>query len=99
MGTAGDIAMLLPGYSPRMRQGRDTPIMMAAPAWQGGGADGINETTRQTVLELLGPDPVEIDLLIREPGLSSWQVQEILIELDLAGRLERHSGQRVSIVG
>ncbi len=99
LGTAADIAMLLPGYSPRTRQGRDTAIMMAAPVWQGGGADGINETTRQTVLELLGPDPVEIDLLIRESGLSLRQVQEILIELDLAGRLERHPGQRVSIVG
>ncbi|MEE4239219.1 MAG: DNA-processing protein DprA [Anderseniella sp.] len=99
LGAAGEIAMLLPGHSARMRPGPETAIVVAALVSPGSSADGISETTRQTVLELLGPDPVETDLLIRESGLSLRQVQEILIELDLAGRLERHPGQRVSIVG
>ncbi len=54
---------------------------------------------RDGVLNLLGPDPVELDLLIRESGLTARQVQEVLLELDLAGRLERHPGQLVSLVG
>ena len=99
LGAAGEITTLLPGYSPAGRQRPEAAIMAEAPVWQGSAADGISETTRQTVLELLGPDPVEIDLLIRESGLDSRQVQEILIELDLAGRLERHPGQRVSLIG
>ena len=53
---------------------------------------------REAIVSLLGPDPVELDLLIRESGLTSRQVQEVLLELDLAGRLERHPGQLVSLV-
>ena len=50
------------------------------------------------VLEALGPSPVEIDELIRFTGLKAGEVQLALIELDLAGRIERHPGQRVSLV-
>ncbi|MGD9738467.1 MAG: DNA-processing protein DprA [Bauldia sp.] len=49
------------------------------------------------VLEALGPSPIEIDEIIRFTGLSVGIVQLALIELDLAGRIERHPGQRVSL--
>lgn len=53
---------------------------------------------RYLVLEALGPVPVGIDDIIRHTGLHPAQVFMILLELDLAGRLERHSGGAVSLV-
>ncbi|MCW5697805.1 MAG: DNA-processing protein DprA [Bauldia sp.] len=54
-------------------------------------------TDRDRVLEALGPAPVAIDEVIRFTGLSAGVVQLVLIELSLAGRIERHPGQRVSL--
>jgi DNA processing protein len=49
------------------------------------------------VEELLGPSPAPVDEIIRLSGASSGAVQMALLELDLAGRLERHAGGRVSL--
>ena len=49
------------------------------------------------VEELLGPSPVPIDEIIRLSGAPSGAVQLALLELDLAGRLERHAGGKVSL--
>ena len=46
---------------------------------------------------LLGPSPVPVDEIIRLSGVSSGAVQMALLELDLAGRLDRHAGGRVSL--
>lgn len=48
--------------------------------------------------EALGPTPVAIDEIIRHTGLHPAQVFMVLLELDLAGRLERHAGGNVSLV-
>ncbi|NGN40054.1 DNA-protecting protein DprA [Mesorhizobium sp. CGMCC 1.15528] len=53
---------------------------------------------RARVIEALGPVPVGVDEIIRHNGLHPAQVFMILLELDLAGRLERHSGGSVSLV-
>lgn len=53
---------------------------------------------RALVLESLGPMPVAVDLLIRECQLSASVVSMILLELELAGRLERLSGQQVALL-
>jgi DNA processing protein len=47
--------------------------------------------------ELLGPSPVEIDELVRQCGASVPAVLTVLLELELAGRVHRHSGNRVSL--
>jgi DNA processing protein len=54
---------------------------------------------RARVVEALGPTPTGIDELIRHSGLHPAQMFMILLELDLAGRLERHAGGTVSLVG
>lgn len=46
---------------------------------------------------LLGPSPVPVDEIIRLSGAASGAVQMALLELDLAGRLDRHAGNRVSL--
>jgi DNA processing protein len=49
------------------------------------------------VEELLGPSAVPVDEIIRLSGASSGAVQMALLELDLAGRLDRHAGNKVSL--
>jgi DNA processing protein len=56
-----------------------------------------SETERQAVLDLLSPTPVAVDEIIRQCGLAPATVQTILLELELAGRLERHAAGRVSL--
>lgn len=56
------------------------------------------DSDRDRLIEALGPTPVGIDELIRHTGLHPAQVFMILLELDLAGRLERHSGGNVSLL-
>jgi len=51
-----------------------------------------------TILGLLGPVPVSVDELLRECQLSHAVMVTVLLELELAGRLERHPGNRVSLV-
>ena len=46
---------------------------------------------------LLGPSPVPVDEIIRLSGAPSGSVQMALLELDLAGRLDRHAGNKVSL--
>jgi DNA processing protein len=53
---------------------------------------------RPDILSYLSPTPVEIDELIRLTGAPASTILTILLELELAGRIERHFGNRVSIV-
>ena len=59
----------------------------------------IGQTERDRVIEALGPSPVDIDELIRATGLAARKVHIVLLELDLAGRLQRHGQQLVSLTG
>jgi DNA processing protein len=56
-----------------------------------------DDREREAILSLLGPTPVQVDEIIRLSRLSSAVVQMVLLELELAGRLERHAGGRVSL--
>jgi DNA processing protein len=57
---------------------------------------GASERTR--IIDLLGPSPVSLDDLIRMSGASPTIVRTVLLELELAGRLERHGGGLVSLI-
>jgi DNA processing protein len=54
---------------------------------------------RVRVEELLGPSPVPVDEVVRLSGAEPGAVQLVLLELDLAGRLDRHAGNKVSLCG
>lgn len=58
----------------------------------------IGEGERERIVEALGPTAVSIDDLIEHVGASPGLVQLVLLELDLAGRLERHPGGGVSLL-
>ncbi len=53
---------------------------------------------RQGIIDLLGPSPISLDDLIRMSGASPTIVRTVLLELELAGRLERHGGGMVSLI-
>ncbi|MBX9467011.1 MAG: DNA-processing protein DprA [Rhizobium sp.] len=56
-----------------------------------------NDDERLIIIQALGPTPVEIDDIIRHTGLPASSVYLVLLELDIAGRLERHAGGFVSL--
>lgn len=56
-----------------------------------------DEAARGTILALLGPVPLPVDELIRQSGIAAPAVQMVLLELELAGRIDRHAGGRVSL--
>lgn len=86
---AADVAELLAGFTgaPRSRfhEPEHVPAMAAQPC------------DPADVASLLGTAPVAVDELVRLSGAPPGAVQLALIELELAGRLVRHAGGRVSI--
>ncbi len=54
------------------------------------------DRVRAIVEEKLGPHPVEVDELIRQCRASPAAVLTVLLELELAGRAQRHPGNRVA---
>jgi DNA processing protein len=76
--------------------GRDH-VASRPPAYRADGPHDIADRDRQAVTALLGPSPVPLDDLIRVSGLAPAAVQAVLLELELAGRIERHAGARVSL--
>lgn len=71
---------------------------MPGPLFREEGADyDAGDAERGAISDLLGPVPVPVDNLIRETGFPTAIVQTVLLELELAGRLERHAGGKVSI--
>ncbi|MBR4127473.1 MAG: DNA-protecting protein DprA, partial [Alphaproteobacteria bacterium] len=53
------------------------------------------DKNRKELLCLLDGSPVEIDMLIRETGLPADVISVLLVELELAGQLERLPGNKV----
>jgi DNA processing protein len=60
------------------------------------GAPADDERAR--IVALLGPAPVQIDDLVRLANSSPAIVRMVLLELEIAGRLERHGGGLVSLI-
>jgi DNA processing protein len=53
---------------------------------------------RARIVALLGPAPVQIDDLVRLSKSRPAVVRMVLLELEIAGRLERHGGALISLV-
>lgn len=54
------------------------------------------ELAKRVILELLGPVPLAVDEIIRQCHLSPPMVALVVLELELAGRVERHPGNRIA---
>lgn len=57
-----------------------------------------NMGERSRIIALLGPTPVSMDELVRLAGTSPTIVRAALLELEIAGRIERHGAGLVSLV-
>lgn len=75
---------------------RKAPVFEAPPPFVPG--DGELNSARLRIEQSLGPDPVTVDEIIRNCQMSTAVVSMVLLELELAGRLERHVGNQVSLV-
>lgn len=56
------------------------------------------DDVRARIVGLLGPTPISIDDLVRLSQSTPAIVRMVLLELEIAGRLERHGGGLVSLV-
>ena len=76
----------------------DVPVEEPSPETQGPLDVEPGEDERARVTGLLGPAPVSIDDLVRLSRTSPAIVRTVLLELEIAGRLERHGGGLVSLL-
>lgn len=56
------------------------------------------DSARRVVHQKLSPAPISVDELVRQCHLTPGAVLTILLELELAGGLQRHPGNQVSLV-
>ena len=79
--------------------GLDLPAREPAAAGEEPLADAEpNADERSRIIALLSPAPVLIDDLVRLSKTTPRVVRMVLLELELAGRLDRHGGGLVSLV-
>jgi len=89
-----DVAELLQGFAGTPRSTfRETQPSFAPPE------DEALDDEPADIAALLTTAPIGVDELIRQSGQSPGAVQMALLELEIAGRLVRHAGGRVSLAG
>ncbi len=90
---AADVIAVL---EPILGRGFDVPA--AEPEHEAPLDHESGEDERSRIVSLLGPSPTSIDDLVRLSATSPAVVRTVLLELELAGRLERHGGALVSLL-
>jgi DNA processing protein len=53
---------------------------------------------RQAIIALLGPEPTQVDDLVRRCQFSTSAVMAVLLELELAGRVETMPGHKIALL-
>lgn len=61
-------------------------------------SDNELDKARKIIVDSLSSQPTGVDELIRGTDLTAQIVNIILVELELAGRIERHAGNRISLL-
>jgi DNA processing protein len=80
------------GHDFREPDGARTPT----PPHDATNAEREADRVRGAIEEKLGPAPVEVDELIRQCEAPTAAVLTVLLELELAGRVQRHPGNRIA---
>ena len=94
--TAEDILRVLDNMLRRPLAERKRADFLAPPPSVNEDAEA--ERALALVVEAMGASPVTVDEIIRQCQLSPSVMSMALLELELAGRLERHPGNRVSLL-
>ena len=92
---AADVISVL---EPILGRGLDLPAREPPPEPAGPHDIEPGEDERARIVSLLGPTPVSLDDLVRLSGATPAIVRTVLLELEIAGRLERHGGSLVSMI-
>jgi DNA processing protein len=92
---AADVIAVL---QPILGRGLDVPVEEPEPDTPGPLDAEPGEDERARIIGLLGPTAVSIDDLVRLSRSSPAIVRTVLLELEIAGRLERHGGSLVSLL-
>lgn len=92
---AQDILNALGETTPRQKEMFESPAHAYAHA-PAHASEHELARARALVTEKLGPSPVSIDELLQQCVLTVGVLHTVLLELELAGKLVRHSGGRVS---
>ena len=87
-----DVAELLSGFDgqPRSTFREAAPEYLAA-------AEDFDDAEPADIADMLTTAPVAVDELVRQSGAGTAAVQMALLELEIAGRLQRHAAGRVSL--
>jgi DNA processing protein len=105
--TAQDVLENLPDHPSREGLARvplfarDSPpgLAEAPEAWQEPAEDSADlAKARQQVLDLLGSSPTAVDDVVRRCQFSAAAVMAVLLELELAGRIETLPGARIALL-
>jgi DNA processing protein len=90
--TPGDVIELLSGFDGTPR----SSLREAQPQYFGTD-DELLADEPADIAVLLTTAPIGVDELVRQSGASAGAIQMALLELEIAGRLVRHAGGRVSL--
>lgn len=93
-----EAADIIPVLRPILGQTADFPV--EEPDGGGPQVSGAEPSAdeRSRIVSLLGPTAVAVDDIIRLAGTTPAAVHIVLLELELAGRIERHGGGMVSLL-
>jgi len=93
-----EAADVIAALQPILGRAEDPPAREPEDAAADPLAQDLSSDQRSRIIDLLGPVPTALDDLIRLSDASPSVVRTVLLELELAGRLERHGGGRVSLL-
>lgn len=93
-----EAADVIAAVEPILGRGLDLPAQEPSYEQPGPFDSEPAEDERSRIIALLGPTPTAIDDLVRLSRTSPAIVRTVLLELEIAGRLERHGGSLVSLV-
>ncbi len=105
--TAADVLDNLPDHPLREGIGRSplfahgpAPERLAEPApeFADAGSSAEQSAIHARLLDLLGPSPVAVDELVRRCGFPAAAVNGVLLDLEIAGRIETLPGNRVTLL-
>jgi DNA processing protein len=97
-GRASPLRMALPAPKGPAPKGRAFEEPFAAPfSAPALPAPISDDDALDLLLEHLSPTPVAVDELVRQCQMSAASIATLLLELELAGRIERHPGNLVSL--
>lgn len=92
--TPEDVAELMSGLDGTPRSTFREPL---AAGWDAA-PEELGEAEPADIAGLLTTAPVAVDELIRQARASAAEVQMALLELEIAGRLQRHAAGKVSLL-